>query len=82
MSNREVDAFKEAIKFNTELIRIFTVVILALATGVSSLYFNDTNDLSLITFKRIGSIAFIIFVILTFVLILGNKRNIKKLKNG
>jgi len=75
------DGIKEAIKFNTELIRIFTIIIIALATGVSSLIIKITSTLGIRLLIISGSLVLVIFVALIIILVLSNKRKLKTLRN-
>ena len=76
------EGMREAIKFNTELIKIFSIIAIALATGVSSLTFKlfEKQSTHLIVMIILGSIHLFTFVIAAIFLVSDTMKKIKSIK--
>ena len=84
LTAQQREGMKEAIKFNTELIKIFSIIAIALATGVLSLAVPASLsevpvEYAIKVFITSGSSAFFIFLSFTIFLLFLNSKKIKTL---
>ncbi len=81
MTENQRDAIKESLKFNTDLIRILTLIILATATGVTSLILENTVSVRLNSLIVAGVTILSIFGYLLIVLVVRNLNKLNQLRN-
>jgi hypothetical protein len=75
------DGIKEAIKFDTDLIRLLTITIIATAGGISSLLLRESDSIIVRVLIGIGILILLIFVLLLGLLVSRNLGKIKELTN-
>lgn len=80
MSKSTEDQIKEAIKFNTELIRLLTVAILTTGGGISTLAIKENVNWKVDFLVIFGSILLCIFALGLVTLVIRNLRKIKELR--
>ncbi|MEQ8682416.1 MAG: hypothetical protein RID25_21810 [Cyclobacteriaceae bacterium] len=81
MKQPNTDGINEAIKFDTDLIRLLTITIIATAGGISSLLLRESDSIIVRVLIGIGILILLIFVLLLGLLVSRNLGKIKKLTN-
>lgn len=81
MDDVKRDAAREIIRFNTDLIKLLTLTIVASATGVSSLIIKGVEGVGIKLLVLFGSLILIIFVLLLIILIIANRKKLKCLES-
>lgn len=81
MEETKIEAIKESIKVNMDLIRLLTITIIATAGGFSSLVIRENTSSIVKLLIGFSVVLLVIFVTLLALIVIRNMKLLKELRN-